>query len=166
MANVATPSLRAAVETGEQLDANGWGDPVHTSFRERVLMPASGFAEGAARRGFVPDRAWVQVLREAVRPEARVVPQQLLANTTVLARCRAFRTTFAAQRVCRCLCAAVVGRLSFAAAKAFASTLLSLLLHGAASRRPPAHRSSLRCAFPQPPPRVQSAAASLPAAHG
>ena len=37
------------------------------------------------RRGFVLQRAWVHVLREAVGPEGRVVPQQWLANTTVRA---------------------------------------------------------------------------------
>ena len=34
------------------------------------------------RRGFVVERAWVQVAREAVGPEGRVVPQQWLAHTT------------------------------------------------------------------------------------
>ena len=35
-----------------------------------------------ARRGFVLERAWIQVVREAIGPEGRVVPQQWLANTT------------------------------------------------------------------------------------
>ena len=35
-----------------------------------------------ARRGFVLERAWIQVVREAIGPERRVVPQQWLANTT------------------------------------------------------------------------------------
>ena len=34
------------------------------------------------RRGFVVERAWVQVAREAVGPEGRVVPQQWLSRTT------------------------------------------------------------------------------------
>jgi len=34
------------------------------------------------RRGFVVERAWVQVAREAVGPEGRVEPQQWLAHTT------------------------------------------------------------------------------------
>ena len=34
-----------------------------------------------ARRGFVLERAWIQVVREAIGPEGRVVPQQWLANT-------------------------------------------------------------------------------------
>ena len=33
-----------------------------------------------ARRGFVLERAWIQVVREAIGPEGRVVPQQWLAN--------------------------------------------------------------------------------------
>ena len=37
-----------------------------------------------ARRGFVLERAWIQVVREAIGPEGRVVPQQWLANTTAL----------------------------------------------------------------------------------
>ena len=35
-----------------------------------------------ARRGLVLERAWIQVVREAIGPEGRVVPQQWLANTT------------------------------------------------------------------------------------
>ena len=35
-----------------------------------------------ARRGFVLERAWIEVVREAIGPEGKVVPQQWLANTT------------------------------------------------------------------------------------
>ena len=37
-----------------------------------------------ARRGFVLEQAWVHVVREAVGPEGRVVPQQWFADTTAM----------------------------------------------------------------------------------
>ena len=44
-----------------------------------VACPRTGLLP---RRGFVLERAWVQVAREAVGAEGRVVPQQWLARTT------------------------------------------------------------------------------------
>ncbi|CAE7567426.1 unnamed protein product [Symbiodinium necroappetens] len=55
---------------GAQVDA--YGDH-HLACPRKGLLP---------RRGFVVERAWVQVAREAVSPEGRVVPQQWLEHTT------------------------------------------------------------------------------------
>ena len=44
-----------------------------------LACPGTGLL---ARRGFVLERAWIQVVRKAIGPEGRVVPQQWLANTT------------------------------------------------------------------------------------
>ena len=55
---------------GAEVDA--YGDHCHACPRTGLLP----------RRGFVVERAWVQVAREAVGPEGRVVPQQWLAHTT------------------------------------------------------------------------------------
>ena len=55
---------------GAEVDANG---DHHLACPRTGLLP---------RRGFVVERAWVQVAREAVGPEGRVVPQQWLSRTT------------------------------------------------------------------------------------
>ena len=69
-------------------------DLMHVAMRRRLRLPLPLTAlhcgaEGLAcpltgllpRRGFVVER-WVQVAREAVGPEGRVVPQQWLSRTT------------------------------------------------------------------------------------
>ena len=58
---------------------HGCGAEVDAYGDHRFACPRIGLLP---RRGFVVERAWVQVAREAVGPEGRVVPQQWLAHTT------------------------------------------------------------------------------------
>ena len=57
----------------------GCGAEVDAYTGDHLACPRTGLLP---RRGFVVERAWVQVAREAVGPEGRVVPQQWLSRTT------------------------------------------------------------------------------------
>ena len=59
--------------------APGCGAVVDNLGDHVLACPRTGLL---ARRGFVLERAWIHVVREAIGPEGRVVPQQWLANTT------------------------------------------------------------------------------------
>ena len=58
---------------------HGCGAEVDAYGDHHLACPRTGLLP---RRGFVVERAWVQVAREAVGPEGRVVPQQWLSRTT------------------------------------------------------------------------------------
>ena len=79
--NAAPPSLAPAPH-GPAL----WsGRPIWLWGRGRcVWRPPPGLPPHGVlpRRGFVVERAWIEVAREAVGPEGRVVPQQWLSRTT------------------------------------------------------------------------------------
>ena len=58
---------------------HGCGAEVDAYGDHHLACPRTGLLP---RRGFVVERAWVQVAREAVGPEGRVVPQPWLSRTT------------------------------------------------------------------------------------
>ena len=102
-----------------------------------------------ARRGFVLERAWIEVVREAIGPEGRVVPQQWLANTTapaVAADDRWARCWWGALAVAvqRAACSAVLGVWTMPPLPAADSDLpLAEVLQYAADTAP--SRLPLRC---------------------
>ena len=80
------PSRTCAVERQADMVVGARSMRVETTTSHHLACPRTGLLP---RRGFVVERAWIQkkrkkiqVAREAVGPEGRVVPQQWLSRTT------------------------------------------------------------------------------------